>query len=256
MYPPLNRCIYCGTVEDPLSREHIIPYALGGKLVIPRASCPEHASITSQVELEVTRMGYGYHRATVGAPTRRPGRHAEVLSSTVEVSGKDPSGATVTRTVPIAQIPPYQVIPRLSPPGVLAGRPAGADGSFRLETHIPESNPLRRLRERLGLIEICSPVRSFPFTPFARMLAKIAHCFAVAELGSSAFSSRLLPLILGEPDTQFYLVGELDPVERQSKSALRHRVVEVNDERWLVVEISLHILPHLPRYQVACGVLE
>ena len=32
VYPPVGFCIYCGSTEPPLGKEHILAYGLGGKL--------------------------------------------------------------------------------------------------------------------------------------------------------------------------------------------------------------------------------
>ncbi len=37
---PIGRCIYCGGRKGLLD-EHIIPYGLGGNLVLPEASCKD-----------------------------------------------------------------------------------------------------------------------------------------------------------------------------------------------------------------------
>ena len=35
VYQPVGRCIYCGSTEPPLGKEHIIPYGLGGPFIFP-----------------------------------------------------------------------------------------------------------------------------------------------------------------------------------------------------------------------------
>lgn len=42
IYQPVNVCIYCGGT-GALSDEHIIPFGLGGRWVLPKASCAECA---------------------------------------------------------------------------------------------------------------------------------------------------------------------------------------------------------------------
>src|SRR5436853_1120388 len=53
-YPPVGRCIYCGSTAG-LTREHVIPYGLNGELVLPSASCTKCAAVTSKCELQVLR---------------------------------------------------------------------------------------------------------------------------------------------------------------------------------------------------------
>lgn len=70
MYEPVNQCIYCGSTHS-LSDEHIIPYALNGNLVLPKASCKSCADITKQFEQTVARTIYGTFRNKNQFRTRR-----------------------------------------------------------------------------------------------------------------------------------------------------------------------------------------
>ena len=45
-YPPVGRCIYCGST-DTLTDEHIIPLALNGTGLLPKSSCVACAKITN-----------------------------------------------------------------------------------------------------------------------------------------------------------------------------------------------------------------
>ena len=38
-YEPIGRCIYCGKENVPLTDEHIIPLALHGEHLLPKATC-------------------------------------------------------------------------------------------------------------------------------------------------------------------------------------------------------------------------
>ena len=49
VYPPVRRCIYCGATTSPLGKEHIIPYGLGGSMILPRASCNRRNDANSTV---------------------------------------------------------------------------------------------------------------------------------------------------------------------------------------------------------------
>jgi hypothetical protein len=52
VFPPVGRCIYCGSDGGPdgLREEHIIPYSLGGNAVLEEASCSRCEAITSYLE--------------------------------------------------------------------------------------------------------------------------------------------------------------------------------------------------------------
>ena len=68
----IGYCIYCGANESDLSKEHIVPLALGGNMALPKASCSKCAVITSQFERFCARKVLGPFRVRTGAPTRRP----------------------------------------------------------------------------------------------------------------------------------------------------------------------------------------
>src|ERR1043165_7806360 len=121
MYPPANQCVYCGATDVPLSKEHIVPYSLGGSLILPRASCRVHAELTSALEREVARDTYGFHRAHEGTQSRRKGRHSAVLQQLVGVAGLDLKGNPVQAQVAASELPRLQMIVRPQPPGVLRG---------------------------------------------------------------------------------------------------------------------------------------
>lgn len=72
-YQPVGRCIYCGTAEEPLSDEHILPFALGGNLILPKASCETHRKTTQRIERTCATKMFGAYRVRVGGPTQNPG---------------------------------------------------------------------------------------------------------------------------------------------------------------------------------------
>ena len=77
-YDPIGHCIYCGATEFPggagrFSDEHIFPYALGGRMVLPEASCDTCAKIINgQIESPFMRNEWGHLRAKQKFPTRKP----------------------------------------------------------------------------------------------------------------------------------------------------------------------------------------
>eukprot|EP01034_Spumella_vulgaris_P016835 gene16835-21468_t len=88
-------CIYCGVKGDNLSKEHLLALALGGKLVLYRASCPTHAQLTSKLEHRVARATYGFQRAMDGVATRRSKRRSGFLAERVTVHGVNHAGEEV-----------------------------------------------------------------------------------------------------------------------------------------------------------------
>lgn len=70
-YAPLQRCAYCDATDN-LSDEHIIPFGLGGALVLPKSSCEKHRKATSKVGDFVLRRYLCPLRSHLGLPSRKP----------------------------------------------------------------------------------------------------------------------------------------------------------------------------------------
>src|SRR5262245_1110250 len=88
LFPPVGRCIYCDTADGPLSKEHVIPFGLGGNFILPRASCKACAKITSAFERTCLRQMYGDLRTKYGAPSRRPKKRPKYIPLIVNRGGE------------------------------------------------------------------------------------------------------------------------------------------------------------------------
>ena len=55
----VGRCIYCASTDQLLSDEHVVPFSLGGRKVLRKASCARCASITARFEGEFARSALG-----------------------------------------------------------------------------------------------------------------------------------------------------------------------------------------------------
>jgi hypothetical protein len=70
-----DECIYCGST-DQLSREHILPYALGGTITIPDGSCETCRKMTHGFETAVLRGPMRVVRYIKNIPSRT--KHKDV----------------------------------------------------------------------------------------------------------------------------------------------------------------------------------
>src|SRR5437773_2777873 len=68
---PVGACIYCGA-KNELSDEHVVPFGLGGNLVLSKSSCQQCAVTTSGFERRVLRGFMLASRTVANLPTRRP----------------------------------------------------------------------------------------------------------------------------------------------------------------------------------------
>jgi hypothetical protein len=93
-------------------------------------------------------------------------------------------------------------------------------------------------------------------TDHGRVLAKIAHAYAVAELGLSAFKPLLLDIILNKPPLHIgHWVGGLFGDSPRGDD-LHEIVVDQTGfwgPRWVAVEIQLFADREMPKYLVIAG---
>lgn len=93
---------------------------------------------------------------------------------------------------------------------------------------------------------------------FCRLLAKIAHSYAVAELGSAAFRPLLRRLIRGRTAIQalHWVGGEMEIPAVPTEPALhelRRDVRVVGGVRYLVVSVRLFSFFKTPQYHIVVG---
>lgn len=92
-----------------------------------------------------------------------------------------------------------------------------------------------------------------PIADFLRMLAKIAHGVAVAELGAASFTPLLNDIILGRSNFLGHYVGSpwFGKVRRNSNTL--HRIYLEVRNGWLVAFVQLFAKYHAPCYCVVVG---
>jgi len=155
-------------------------------------------------------------------------------------------------------------MPELEIAGILRGSPSTE--AFQVVPRI--INLVRNVEAWKGLeaqkkqFEV---TREFKITDFARLLAKIAHAYAVAEFGLGAFDSFLPPLILGNslklpdfvggvasptPNGGWFLGEHGTKVESLIEHSLNCEVVRAADQStYLTVVIQL-LQSYAPKYRV------
>jgi len=261
-YAPVGKCIYCG--EVPFSDEHIIPFALAGDAaILPAASCKHCAKITGKIEHKIFRNMIGNTRIKLGAPTRRPkDRPKEIKVRVGKWAGgsvESPGSITPTGTITIdaSNVPllyPALKFPRM---GCLLGRDPDWDVSY----DVTMLQNIDEIRGALG--NSANALQSemiYPFE-FAQALAKIAHSYAVAELGLDGFRPFLTDLILGKTPYKvshaLHWIGSeptIAPVEA-SVCTLAYEKFDQIDHLKRPVMVKLRIFPCLPTptYQVLVG---
>ncbi len=248
-YGPAGTCIYCGRIDRPLSKEHIVPYGLGGALVLPEASCKVCAAITSRIELHCLRGIYQAARVHIKLPSRKG--HPKKLP--VEVKRK---GKMERIDLDIADHPGFLYSFEYDPPYILGGfEKLGLAAGGRISIRCINADNDAKLN-RLGKINM--PVY-FNADTFAQMIAKIAYSYAVAERGDGAFRPLVRDVILSAtPEDIHYVVGGRS---KMSGDGLHLLSIEERElvtrtfvrRKLLVVNVQLFAQYDMPAFQVVVG---
>jgi hypothetical protein len=207
-YPPVGRCIYHdgGDWVGRLTLEHVIPEGLGGKLELPDATCDACAKITSAMEGQNAGRLFRPIRRQLNFPSkgrgkaRREARRQEQF--VVRIDGKK-------RYIPTAEYPGLLLSFVFPLPTALLGiQPdyRSFAGGVSLATLPGFGERLNALRTKYG--------QNVEFPNFGsaelvgRLLAKIGHAYAVAELGYGSFRPYLLGIIRDhDPMLMHHVVG-------------------------------------------------
>lgn len=252
-YSPFDSCIYCGST-DQLSDEHIIPFGLGGTLVLPKSSCAQCATVTSKFEMAVLRREFQSLRVLEALQSRSKLEKApKAFPLTIKKRGKEKEILLHVKNHPI-----FIHFPRFNPPGMLTGRPQGPGVQINaLDSVAFGMDPVKVLR-RLGAEAFIHHQRSDP-NSFARMLAKIALGYAAAEdtLVLIEEPSPLRKVILGEETEIGNWVGNfLEPNIGRTKE-LHHLILREDKlSGYLIAEVQLFSNSETPNYLVVVGKLK
>lgn len=197
-YAPVGNCIFCGRTtyseNEPgrkLGDEHIIPMGFRGTEILRNACCEACERETSQIEHHCIRNQLHAARPHLGLRGRK--------SRKVPING--PFSATGTQRddkIPTAQHPGHMIDYRFPFPAYLTGH-REIDPKSKTFIHLrPIVNDFESRVVRLGGTIKVTLGASDGVEKFARLLAKIAHVYAVAELGLGSFNAFLPPIILGK----------------------------------------------------------
>jgi hypothetical protein len=252
-YRSVGRCVYCGSIEG-LSSEHIIPHALypksaRGAAVLPRASCASHRRVTGEFERHVLRELFGGVRKWLGTKSRS--RHSKAPKS-VPALLRGVAGEWAAE-IPFDQSPILVNFPIFARPAVLAQPARHGLVLTGYATYSFGPHP-KDVVNSLGATDI-RLTQSFQPTQFARMLAKIAYCYAYATGDIRRIQegeSVVLAAIRGERDDIGHWVGTFeDPLTRGEGL---HRIgLHDFSGGFLIGEVQLFADAGTPRYGVVLG---
>ena len=258
-YAAVDCCIYCGTNKE-LSDEHIIPLGLGGRWVLPRSSCAKCAKKTGAFERTCQRTMFGPLRMYYDLPTRRRKDRPKKLSLKVKLTA-DAQWSFIDVE---QEVYPFLVLfPLLRMPDELSGyTTTGERGAAAKHLWIRAASfrdgimpHLKALIEELNLADI-EPTATFSAPEFFQMLAKIAHAFAVAEMGVGSFTPFLTPLICNaDTSNSVQYIGGLQHAEPATTAIHEMSFGSHTCNRPEIVAVRIRLLAVLetPTYFVAVG---
>jgi hypothetical protein len=257
-YASAGQCIYCGRPrsESPLTAEHIIPESLGGMLVLPEGSCPDCQKFTSAFEglnagrlFKPIRRQFQFPSKSRGKKRREARENEQFVAI---INGKK-------RSIPAADYPGLLISFVFAYPTALTGaQPTFASFTGRVTLgQLPDyEKRLQALQTRYGQ-DVSFPVFGSA-EEVGRLLAKIGHAYAVAELGPKAFKPYLLGIMRGQdPRSLHHVVGSDDtklPVATDLHEIQLLPAGTIGPENLVVVKVRLFSnYPGMPTHYIVVG---
>jgi hypothetical protein len=258
--PWAKGCIYCNA-PPPLTLEHIIPEGLGGALIIPNASCDACSKETHAFEghamnvMKAVRRQLGFPQKRRGAKDRLRRKEERFVLMLDKHKVK----------VPIEEFPALLMSLVFPFPGILLGQKTPEDkplsgGVYSAELMEGFGEKLNRLRAKyradsVSIVGI-EPSGRGDDDDYGRMLAKIAHAYAAAELGCGNFHPLLLHTIGGlKPYCLSYFigsgVGKIPPGDDLHEIAIDESVPGA--EPYVVVKLRLFANRDTPTHYIVAG---
>lgn len=187
-YDPVNRCIYCGRTppDVALTDEHIIAQGLRGNLILPAASCTDCAEVTGRFEQFYMRETQDALRTNFGIFGKRRKKERR---TTIPLKIEDHEGSRIVHTQPGDY--PFLLVNALPSRAELI---SGVTAKRTFDSKISLFVANRQALDNMSGKKIAAP-GNHNSIPFVRMLAKIAHAFAVAEYGPNSFKPFLTDII-------------------------------------------------------------
>jgi hypothetical protein len=233
-YPPVGHCIYCGVCSKKLTKEHIIAHGLAGdSLILPKSSCRDCADKTRDAESACLRHLWWPFRTRIGMPTsgKQPPKSFIVRQMKVTKIHQDGSidayDKVAEQVVGPMEFPLVFLAYKFSSPGLLIGRDPTASMNIEVIGRISEEE-FRKFApgDKDGF-----RIAPMNIDAYCQMLAKIAHSYAVAELGPGSFRPVLRDFIRGRPLEQaWHWIG--------SDTAIPAAEQHLHDIQWSVSNVS------------------
>ena len=251
-------CINCGQ-KGNLSDDHIIPFALGGNWVLEKSSCQSCATRTSSFELTCLRTMYGPLRLLYDLPTRRTKKRPKELPLKVKFSPDEKEHQIIM--VDQKKYPFLITFPYFETPGFINGYQINQSGGPKSKRFwIRGASPyfsFERLNQKL-LLELNAyeifPESKAEVPAFCKLLAKIAHGYAVAKIGFSNFEAALKTFIITDKLSHcMHYIGSAGYDEPPGNSLHELAILDFRSTNAILVKIRLLCKLGTPTYIVVVG---
>jgi hypothetical protein len=259
-YNPIEKCIYCGAMvystrpggrARPFGAEHIVPESIGGTLELPEASCQKCEDTTGRI-VEGDALGRTLKALRVHLKLKKAGSgsHPKVLPLTVNNTGQDTTIPDVPIDIyPIAFMLPIYMPPEFSATAINFGK--NIRGALVANVKLDMKTLFKRYN-----ISSFAPAY-WDNAMLCRMLAKIGHSLAIAELGETVFRPLLIQLICNGDAAGMSLIGCSPEYEKVPHSTALHVVglgyQRHDNKNYVVASIRLFASYDGPIYRVVVG---
>ncbi len=181
-YDPIGRCIYCGA-KTALSTEHIIPECINGQHELPLASCDRCAVIINKYEGRFGRTIFGDFRIKHNLRSKRP-KHRRPTTVDIRLVRGNTSISTEVINISRDEFPAPTLLYTFGPANYFKGLQAGTNIVDFKPLMLANDEEMKNFHAKYG-----DTLHRFTASPteLARVVAKIAHGFCVAELGVTRF---------------------------------------------------------------------
>jgi len=256
----VNECIYCGATEGLLTDEHTIAYGLNGSLVLRKASCLSCNKITGLFEEKVLRGFTLQARIALGMRTRRRKKAPKTFPLGIVKGDKERIiHVPANEQFVVLPLPLFEELPllkgKIPNPSDDYKEGIGFTGVDVVWLCDPEEIRRRYSADRIFVVHKVDQIA------FARMLAKIGYCQAVAQFGRDAIREvYVLPAILGQRNDIGRWVSSSN-ITMKPEVGIGHQIwsvrlkrVEAGTPSELILT-HIHLFAHLdaPAYTVIVG---
>lgn len=245
----LGRCIYCGSKEN-LEREHIIPYALGSDVILPKSTCRNCAEITGHFEQVVLRGPMWPVRKLLQLKSRS--KHADAPKTKQILIFKN--GEKRQIELPLEECPVILYFQIFAQPGYKNKHYKNGIICIGVDPICFGPKP-EEIVKKYGADKLIIEDRPYYPIEFAQTIAKIGYSYAVATDQIKKINGQplLLSALLGKSNDIGKWVGTSQKHEVYPK--LRHRLAIIEDKErgLLIIEVQLFANSYTPIYEVILG---